>query len=421
MPRTILSELSSQNPILNASRASPGGTTHHSDWPAAESWTLWEDFNATQCYQLFEEIMNAEWQDPTADVDLTTFDLEIYDEDSFEHSVLSRKLYPSVNAALQRAMELLDISEGINLCRGGRTYYNPSGATGHRPDWALCSRLHMTDTLAYYNLLPGDTKLSVKWSSDLFPDYLAYWENPVRQILHYCDMSRVRYGYIITDQELVVMRCTREAIGTPEMTRSGRGQPIPPGHYRQLSSDSDNSEEPVQSSPPKSSYQQTESGGEFCPVEYQVIPWSNHGDGQLTVRLGLFYLSMMAGYGRTTIQTEYPLFDSWYYRNDGVYVHNTTGRLCKERPHQAVLRYFKPSAGPEWVNVDDVQYLTLASVRTLQIDEDGFYFYIQEQGRVRIDDQQLIYDQENQTIGRIYGLEWQVERGEPSQKRRKET
>lgn len=214
MPRTILSELASQNPVLNISHASPGGTTQHSGWPDAEGWVLWEDFNAAQCYQLFKDIMDTEWQDPTADLSLTSFDAEIYDEDSFEHNVLSKKVYPSVNAALQKALEMLDVGLGqdslseINLGRGGRTYYNPSGDSGHRPDWALCSRLHMTDTLAYLNLLPGDTKLSIKWSSDDFPDDLTAWRNPVRQILHYCEKAKVRYGYIITDEELVVMRCT---------------------------------------------------------------------------------------------------------------------------------------------------------------------------------------------------------------------
>lgn len=129
----------------------------------------------------------------------------------------------------------------------------------------------------------------------------------------------------------------------------------------------------------------------------------------------------MAGYGRTTIQTEYPPFDSWHYRDDGTYVHNTTGITSKERPRQAVLQYFKPSAaGPKWVDMDDGgRCLTLASVRTLQIDEDGFYFSIQDGNRViRIADQ-LIYDQEAETVGRMHGLEWQIERGEPSKKRRK--
>jgi len=52
-----------------------------------------------------------------------------------------------------------------------------------------------------------------------------------------------------------------------------------------------------------SSYHNTESDTEFVPIEYGAIPWANHADGrkQLTLRLGLFYLAMMAGYGLTSI------------------------------------------------------------------------------------------------------------------------
>jgi hypothetical protein len=62
--------------------------------------------------------------------------------------------------------------------------------------------------------------------------------------------------------------------------------------------------------------------------------------------------------------------------------------------------------------------LTLASVLTLQIDEDGFYFYTQDESCVCIFDQP-IYDEETEAFGNICRLEWQIERGEPSQKRRK--
>jgi hypothetical protein len=40
---------------------------------------------------------------------------------------------------------------------------------------------------------------------------------------------------------------------------------------------------------------------EYQPPKYQAIPWSNKGKGVLTVRLALFYLCLMAGYGDSTI------------------------------------------------------------------------------------------------------------------------
>ncbi|KAI1159513.1 hypothetical protein F5B18DRAFT_677144 [Nemania serpens] len=82
------------------------------------------------------------------------------------------------------------------------------------PDWA-----GLVDVHGYSNILPGETKLSRNWRSEelnkfigkkdecAFDDDLepkALW--PIRQLLHYCLESHMRYGYIITDEELVVMR-----------------------------------------------------------------------------------------------------------------------------------------------------------------------------------------------------------------------
>ncbi|KAM7195181.1 hypothetical protein V8F33_006855 [Rhypophila sp. PSN 637] len=97
-----------------------------------------------------------------------------------------------------------------------------------------------------------------------------------------------------------------------------------------------------------SSYQATDSGAEYHPVDYQAIPWTNHGDGKktLTVRLALFYLSMRAGFGPAEIQTAYPPFNSWTCRDDGTLMHNTTGKVIKRTASpDAILCYYDPLEG----------------------------------------------------------------------------
>jgi hypothetical protein len=63
------------------------------------------------------------------------------------------------------------------------------------------------------NILPGDTKLSKKWSSDSIKSGVVVEDDTqldrlqlIKQIFAYCVKSNARYGYLITDQELVVVR-----------------------------------------------------------------------------------------------------------------------------------------------------------------------------------------------------------------------
>lgn len=129
-----------------------------------------------------------------------------------------------------------------------------------------------------------------------------------------------------------------------------------------------------------SSYQETDSSTEFAPLEYQAIPWANHGDGrkQLTVRLALFHLAMMAGYGPNFIQTKYPDFDTWYYGGNGIYAHSTSSiRLSKKPPKTSIQYPVREDSGSRWVTFDGVDYITRHSVRTLDFDRQREqYFYV---------------------------------------------
>lgn len=125
------------------------------------------------------------------------------------------------------------------------------------------------------------------------------------------------------------------------------------------------------------------------------------------MRLALFYLSMMAGYGPTSIQSDYPAFDSWSYSDDGTYIHNTTGKIVKKRPYKAVLQHHDPSAkGPVWVTFDDTGYLTRSSVRTLDIDSDQFYYVDESGSKVYITNETVVYDEEAEEFGYFCGLVW---------------
>jgi hypothetical protein len=95
-----------------------------------------------------------------------------------------------------------------------------------RPDWAGIRRSDSQD-LVPQNLLPGETKPSTKWSSssvELYDrktrEYTPNWLWPIKQIFTYCIGLKVRYGYLITDTELVVCR-----VHTPKEGQNETNEP----------------------------------------------------------------------------------------------------------------------------------------------------------------------------------------------------
>lgn len=150
---------------------------------------------------LGKDSIDGKWRDPPAMLKITRFDSQIFNEDSLEHNVLSKTLFPPIIAALRSTRKTLRLDHvlDLDLGRSGRCYYNPSGDKRFYPDWSLVSESRVTDGSTYVNLLPGDTKLAVKWQSSFYPHFQPVWKDPVRQILSYCDKLGVRYGFIITN------------------------------------------------------------------------------------------------------------------------------------------------------------------------------------------------------------------------------
>ncbi|KAL7947033.1 hypothetical protein V8C42DRAFT_319478 [Trichoderma barbatum] len=68
----------------------------------------------------------------------------------------------------------------------------------------------------YQNLLPGDTKLSVKWRPEMEESRDRYarhqWTLPMSQVNTYAVRSGCRYSFIITDLHLIVLRLAREPV-----------------------------------------------------------------------------------------------------------------------------------------------------------------------------------------------------------------
>ena len=143
---------------------------------------------------------------------------QIYDEASLQ-SLLEKSNGQVVSDALAAAQKEgpSNLAQNpIYLAKGGQAR-SPEVAVSKRgkklePDWAGKKEPAGCVGLPP-NILPGDTKLSSKWHSSNMRfgivrdmDNSEKWLPAIRQIYTYCVKANARYGFLITDQELLVVR-----------------------------------------------------------------------------------------------------------------------------------------------------------------------------------------------------------------------
>ena len=201
----------------------------------------------------------------------------MFDEDSL-NTVLAIWTQPIVCTALTVAQHECQAKDRVSMARGGQACLRKLDSR-FKPDWAGIQEenSHVVSIdgkkqTRYFNILPGDTKLSTKWKSE---DLLNDEENvnhrmPVRQLLSYCDHAETRYGYLLSQEELVVFRFSQ----TPRKTYKS---PNPPSLRKRGPSQAKEG-----------------SANMIRHVELKSIPWHLSNKDGLTINLALWWLHMMA-------------------------------------------------------------------------------------------------------------------------------
>ncbi|KAL8965245.1 MAG: hypothetical protein Q9197_006603 [Variospora fuerteventurae] len=282
----LLDYLRHANPAIDRSHCRPGTNTR--DGSRSKYGSLrqpkevreWDDFSVssldTICNGILGQGLRRQYQFQPYPV-LAEFPFrEIHEEDSFK-SLLIGWTWQIVSAALAAVQDegLKHPSGEVYMVRGGQaefpaqTTHQEKAANQEKaaqqekrrfePDWAGARRRNSEKPLT---ILPGETKISTKWTSAQVPPVMRYGMldkdkyRPIGQIYRYCLFANARYGYLITDEELVAVRI-----------------------------DLDNSnDQPA------------------TVVRYKSIPWRNHSDAGvpdpelMTVNLGLWILHFAAAW-----------------------------------------------------------------------------------------------------------------------------
>ncbi|OAL72445.1 hypothetical protein A7D00_3445 [Trichophyton violaceum] len=378
MATSLLEYLTQPNPVVDNSNSLKGLPTKCV--PKEDIQVVdWDDFTYETLISCYGAILATRFNRPFPEISppLRRIEGEIIDEDSLDH-LLTRSITSIVNESLRiawRAFYSDYPNLAIDMTRGGRaraSQNNPdvprpphdrqqasSASTDHTPvfpDWAGVQA--DLGPVSHLNRCPGDTKLSSKWQSDTDTDK-EYHDWPYAQLIKYCGETwNIRYGYLITDKELVVLRISRamipSGIANKRSPRNVASQPSRPtgqdsplfvsssppsirsspacqGHLRNISASSvasamsidQPSSRPRQLSiaasfsslsmseasehapgsermsssahmPSSQSYRDDGRGGEYRPVEMKSVSWNDSGKGKLTVKLALWWIHMMA-------------------------------------------------------------------------------------------------------------------------------
>ena len=336
LKQTLLEYLKSANPVLLSDRCPSGANTSSKPKTYFTPGRIdkWEDFDYGSLRSIYDGALHRVLKRSFPCQDFSIIPQvpfrEVSDENSFEALVTkwNQSVICEALSVAQGCLYKLPTTKTISMAKGGQGTF--SGSAKYRPDWAgIQSRPQQPNSARQdgrsKNVLPGDTKVSTKWSShDIVsgPVQSEYttkdWLRPLTQVYTYCVKANARYGYIITDKELVAIR-VRPNVDTDD----------------QPTNDSQDSWKDValsQEDPQKaqSSFQEAislpkydESNGsmpssptlaQMCDdgrLEYKAISWSNaktrdpRRRNDLTVNLALWWLHIMASVS-SNIQEQYP-------------------------------------------------------------------------------------------------------------------
>lgn len=160
---TQLQAFTRPNVDVNDEHVHTGSNTDVDTPLTCNNWKRWKEFNYDTLTAIFRTKLEAQHNGERAPRLLATgLDTKIYNEESFD-DVVRRFISPVVNYALEPQQPGAYCYSRGTLC-----------GTDYKPDWSLVSDSHV-DTAGYYiHWLPGDTKLSKKWSPEMLLEERHY-------------------------------------------------------------------------------------------------------------------------------------------------------------------------------------------------------------------------------------------------------
>lgn len=251
----------------------------------------WRDFKYEHLVNGWGHILDLGGAQGKFETDLPDSQKEILDEDKID-SVAENWNVENIRDPLKKGASYLrgtDLPD-VTIKKKYIQFSRPK-RRALEPDMAIF--LKDGDRQSSTSLVMGDNKCETKW------DHVKMMETtdtseylwPVRQILTYAVAAHTRYGWVMTTSEVVVFRV---------------------------------SSNPSTSSPSKHI------------VEWSFVPWSNSGEGKLTVNLAIWWLGMMSlveKHRDIVLPSQMYSVNTWKKnKDDEGYTHILSGRTVQVLP-----------------------------------------------------------------------------------------
>lgn len=299
---TSIELLTAPNPVLDLKRQPRGAVTSNYHYENIKSNQIlpWRDFSFQNIKAAYGHLFElGPFTSDALDVKGSPARVEREsDIDNITFGWCQQICRLPIKAGAERTQRILGLETiDVSIRQQGMTSQD-SGSDGakKKPDWSVFLN-NGSDKRTL--LVWGENKCSSKWSSDRTQCPDENWIWPWRQLLTYCANSNVRYGFLLTPEELVVVRVYR--VGTDPETRWW--------------------------------------------LQYKSIPWADRGRNMMTVNLAIWSLTMMSvNEGHRFIQSPewtLPLTVWWVdvdRRGVATYEHHLSGYTTSSKPSNADIR-----------------------------------------------------------------------------------
>ncbi|ATY62557.1 hypothetical protein A9K55_006960 [Cordyceps militaris] len=374
MPSKVLHSLTAGSVMerLDTTHAITGTNSRVQTPVWVDEWFDWKDFTYDNIKRIYHDQLNRLSIGDSHESEILEHDRIVFNEASVDD--LLRKFPVSVvNWALHSATSQ---NETPHFGRGSRCPAILWQHARYIPDWSVI----VTERV---NVLPGDSKISSKWWPEMLNNesYHVEWTNVVSQVATYMAACSSRYGFIVTDREVVVLRITRQAVG-PGLATSRSPRRIT---RRNIMSDSSVA---ASSSSPRIPSSQDYVDDNPLNWDYWTIHWqkSYRSGDKLTPQLALWALAMMASHGDNHIDYSYPGLDTWRAEGLKRFVHNTSGEVVTEKRTKMVFEGSSPfsagvgtaqgtntaAAAEDDIYSDDRQGASVTSHVDMHMHDDGY-------------------------------------------------
>ncbi|CAF9905258.1 MAG: hypothetical protein GOMPHAMPRED_003094 [Gomphillus americanus] len=342
MYKTLHEFLTIKNPDLDRRSLKGGKTTNVNGVVGPDKTVPWSDFRLDALQQELATILSQPWLSPEQILAvLKDRWLKPVKEDSIKWKVHQKWNEPIIEQALEETrFQLLKDGKERRFLHGEVFLETNAGdgdfkitlphknhkTTRCKPDWYCCqSRIDEEDpATSRIMLLYGDTKPSSKFKgmwveSETVKEQVQAWRS-LEQLTKYMNAKNLQYGFIITDEELVVLRLSKRPRDISEI-RQSYGQSFAQqasqtsgSEYSQLiaedrarspatldqadanSNASRRKQRSISKLTRKASHDDYVDDQRTIDmvIEWRSIPWDEYGIHSMTVNLVLWVLIMLA-------------------------------------------------------------------------------------------------------------------------------